>query len=523
MQSLPLVSVDMMSARPPSSTSTARRGADDIFAPHLAAASREHASTAPQAKRLAKQERRASSDDDAKKDASADNNPTSGATLNSSAGAANVATAPVNGTTATNQSLTEVPPSESPVLQELNTIITAPGLMGVAQISGLTGAAQTSNPAQTLSANEQSLLATTPATATPDNSSGIAAPAAGSGQNGITPIVNTALQPQITVSLASGTAPAAGTAGKTEQTTAVVPSVPDQTQAAAPPTIAQQDPTPQGGDQIVQNQYGQIITIEGSKPLTAAPNNQNPDVTNNSIHAHLPLDVPQAVEKGNGNFQQEQDTAKENPQKGTNTTKTIANANGPFQPDQPLAQNPQAPVGPENQPLIFPHQQASTPPVGNTPPADSPTQLPSGLTVPAGTVVDQMIDHFSGNKRLESGIVNLKLNPQELGELRMEIKITQDNIKAHIIAQNPQAQEMINLHLPRLREALEQQGLHLQQVEVTLAANDNASREQFRGNSGQQQLNQSMQTKGSQPILTLDTGEGTEEALQALNNLSVLA
>ncbi len=46
----------------------------------------------------------------------------------------------------------------------------------------------------------------------------------------------------------------------------------------------------------------------------------------------------------------------------------------------------------------------------------------------------------------------------------MEIKVEQDNIKAHIIAQNPQAQEMIDRHPPRLREALELQGLNLQQI-----------------------------------------------------------
>jgi len=64
----------------------------------------------------------------------------------------------------------------------------------------------------------------------------------------------------------------------------------------------------------------------------------------------------------------------------------------------------------------------------------------------------------------------------------------------------------------------------LQQIEVTIAANDNPGREQFQGNPGQQQLNQSRHnSRENQPIFTLDTGEETGEATQLINNLSVLA
>jgi flagellar hook-length control protein FliK len=109
-------------------------------------------------------------------------------------------------------------------------------------------------------------------------------------------------------------------------------------------------------------------------------------------------------------------------------------------------------------------------------------RLPSGLIVPDTTVMDQVLTHLSLQRRLASTTVHLRLNPQELGELRMEIKVEQDNIKAHIIAQNPQAQEMIDRHLPRLREALELQGLNLQQVSVTLAGGDHADSRRFHDN-----------------------------------------
>ena len=141
-------------------------------------------------------------------------------------------------------------------------------------------------------------------------------------------------------------------------------------------------------------------------------------------------------------------------------------------------------LAPDEQPLFFAHQREAAAPTaaGAAGSESGGLRLPSGLIVPDSTVMDQMLTHLSLQRRLASSTVHLRLNPQELGELRMEIKVEQDNIKAHIIAQNPQAQEMIDRHLPRLREALEQQGLHLQQVSVTLAGGDHADSQRFHDN-----------------------------------------
>ena len=141
-------------------------------------------------------------------------------------------------------------------------------------------------------------------------------------------------------------------------------------------------------------------------------------------------------------------------------------------------------LAPDEQPLFFAHQREAAAPTaaGAAGGESAGLRLPSGLIVPDSTVMDQMLTHLSLQRRLASSTVHLRLNPQELGELRMEIKVEQDNIKAHIIAQNPQAQEMIDRHLPRLREALEQQGLHLQQVSVTLAGGDHTDSQRFHDN-----------------------------------------
>lgn len=126
--------------------------------------------------------------------------------------------------------------------------------------------------------------------------------------------------------------------------------------------------------------------------------------------------------------------------------------------------------------LIFTLGQSNGEPVsssqttGQTP--TSAAKLPSGIMVPENHIVGQVVERFSMNQRLETGTVTLRLYPQELGELRMEIKVEQDNIKAHITTQNPQVQEILEKNMPRLREALEQQGMNLELMEVSVAASD---------------------------------------------------
>ena len=160
--------------------------------------------------------------------------------------------------------------------------------------------------------------------------------------------------------------------------------------------------------------------------------------------------------------------------------------------------------------MSFPLQpQALGQPAAITPIASVALQLPSGITVPDTAVVDQIFAHFSASTHLKNGMVTLRLYPEELGALRMEIKVTQDTIKAHIVAQTAQAQEMINRHLPRLHEALEQQGLHLLQVEVSVAAHNQTGGERFQENHNWRQSAHSVSHAASQPDCTQESDDIT--------------
>jgi len=323
----------------------------------------------------------------------------------------------------------------------------------------------------------------------------------------------------------SGTAPLAQA-----MSTPPAPSAPVEPEA--PQGIAQQNAAQENNQQVVQNKYGQIITIHqlsdpegtaaagvGAKTPATVPGSQSQEADSNFIRAHLASDAPKTVT--NENSAQQQQTSKDHQPKGANPAEGFME--GASLAEQTASQKPQFTLGSENQSLVFAHQGVGSSPAASTSSTDAFTlRLPSGLAVPDGSVVDQMLSHFTMNKQLESGTVNLKLHPQELGELRMEIKVVQDNIRAHIVAQNPQAQEMIERHLPRLRETLAQQGLQLQHIEVTVAANDSAGGEPYQDNT-RQQLRQSMNKHTGQSIFTLDPEEELLESAASVNNLSVLA
>ncbi|WP_310598946.1 flagellar hook-length control protein FliK [Desulfobulbus sp.] len=336
---------------------------------------------------------------------------------------------------------------------------------------------------------------------------------------------------QTTGSAAAAAAMTAGQATQAAQQPQITISVADAEPQAIDAAAADAQPQP-GGPMIVQNKYGQIITIHQGKPgeeegegdipapAATASEDHTVDVDGNYIRSRLlkeRADTP--VESGKSTQtdstlqtakQQEQASAAE-------AAKPAAGEQFASQKTQPVASQEPSPLVAAGQPQST-GQQTST----STPISSVTMHLPSGMAVPDSAVVDQMIAHFSINKQLENSTVTLRLYPEELGELRMEIKVAQDNIKAHIVVQSPQAQEMIDRHLPRLREALEQQGLQLHQVEVSVAAQGHTGGERFQESNAWRQQTASSSSHVTGPS---DFSQELEEVagdVDADSTLSVL-
>ncbi|HHD64236.1 MAG TPA: flagellar hook-length control protein FliK, partial [Desulfobulbaceae bacterium] len=182
---------------------------------------------------------------------------------------------------------------------------------------------------------------------------------------------------------------------------------------------------------------------------------QPQDINSNFIHSNLPgVSTKTNTDTNTGSQQQAG-------QDGQPLAQDSASANGP--------QSPVMQTGQETPPVFSPDQAGSSGLIrsGQETTTSLSLHLPSGIEIPHSRIVDQVVDRFTLNRKLETGTITLRLHPAELGELRMEIKVEQDNIKAHITTQNPQVQDILDRNLPRLREALAQQGMNLEHMQVT--------------------------------------------------------
>ena len=117
-------------------------------------------------------------------------------------------------------------------------------------------------------------------------------------------------------------------------------------------------------------------------------------------------------------------------------------------------------------------------------------QLASGQQVPESQIFDQVVTHLSGSVNGESGRMVLRLQPAELGSLKLELMVEGDRIRANLHAQSHQVQEVLERNLPQLRNALAEQGLKIDQFQV------NVDQRQHNGQS--ENLAQQHQRHGSE-------------------------
>lgn len=126
-------------------------------------------------------------------------------------------------------------------------------------------------------------------------------------------------------------------------------------------------------------------------------------------------------------------------------------------------------------------------------PQTSMVQLPSGQQVAESQIFDQVVTHISGSHNGESGRMVLRLQPAELGSLKLELMVEGDRVKANLHAQTMQVQEVIERNLPQLRNALAEQGLKVDQFQVNVEQRqqgsqfENQARQDRQQGSSQQQ------------------------------------
>lgn len=122
--------------------------------------------------------------------------------------------------------------------------------------------------------------------------------------------------------------------------------------------------------------------------------------------------------------------------------------------------------------------QGPTPMLGVTAGTNT-ASLPPGASIVAEEVINNLIERFSINPRLQTSKISLNLNPAELGALKIDILVKGDSIKAHIAVNSQQIQDTIEKNMPRLRAILEQQGFNIEDFQVSLESTTSDSNHFF--------------------------------------------
>ena len=79
----------------------------------------------------------------------------------------------------------------------------------------------------------------------------------------------------------------------------------------------------------------------------------------------------------------------------------------------------------------------------------------------------QLADRFAMIARARGGVAELKLNPPSLGTMEVRVSLEADKAHVHFVSANPAVRDVLEAAMPRLREALAQDGLSLGDASVS--------------------------------------------------------
>ena len=82
-------------------------------------------------------------------------------------------------------------------------------------------------------------------------------------------------------------------------------------------------------------------------------------------------------------------------------------------------------------------------------------------------LINQVFQGLQNNSNLPTSKLTLKLYPEELGELKIDLQMKDGAIKANIFTQSEQVQQVLEKYIPKLRSLMEQQGLNVEDILVT--------------------------------------------------------
>lgn len=113
----------------------------------------------------------------------------------------------------------------------------------------------------------------------------------------------------------------------------------------------------------------------------------------------------------------------------------------------------------------------------------------SGTYIDAANIINQIVDSIRVNVNADTTSMELQLNPESLGKINLNVATKDGVVTATITAQNEAVKTIIENQLVELKENLNNQGLKVSEVEVTIASHG------FDMNQGEGQNEQNNQNR----------------------------
>lgn len=120
-----------------------------------------------------------------------------------------------------------------------------------------------------------------------------------------------------------------------------------------------------------------------------------------------------------------------------------------------------------------------------------------GFLVPEQDIMEQVIQRSSLRELEGKRQLTVELHPEDLGQVKLKLIQEKDTLQLHLQAQSSEVRDLLEKHLPRLQEALQQQGLRLETIQVSVDAQRNNAQGFFERQQQQAQRNPWQQTNRS--------------------------
>ena len=136
-------------------------------------------------------------------------------------------------------------------------------------------------------------------------------------------------------------------------------------------------------------------------------------------------------------------------------------------------------------------------------------------------VIRQIADNVRVSLSQENSSMEMQLNPENLGKIYLQVSVREGSVHATIAAQNEAVRAALESQVAELKENLNQAGVKVDAVEVTVASHEFEKNleqnERQQQNEGERQQEQISRRKGSGMTLSAEAGEilSEEEELAA--------